>query len=343
LEQTAHILAQCAKALSRAEAAGIVHRDLKPGNVFLARQDEGMSMVVKILDFGVAKMPRSAEPSEATRVGIMLGSPQYMSPEQARSIEVDHRSDLWSMAAIVYRMITGKLAFNGQTEVDVIVNVCTGPVPVPSKILPAITPEIDAFFERAFQRDLDARFQSAIDLSQAFADAVRAAGEVTLLTPLPHDPLGQSHTTEPRVTPESPDASVPVSAAPTAASWANASEDELALEPRRPNRWPLALGAAAVLVAVGAVYALGGTASSEPSSIAPAEKGAADLAAAPHAAQEPADSAQVAPSVDASATTQAPPTAPPRSAQPQTPQPRTPRPAPAAPRTAPPDRPNWGY
>jgi serine/threonine-protein kinase len=106
------IVAQACEGLRKAHAAGVVHRDIKPANLFLARGEEG-ERVVKLLDFGVAKVQEDASESGAqeglTQTGSMLGSPMYMSPEQARSArEVDHRSDIWSMGMVLYRALAGR-------------------------------------------------------------------------------------------------------------------------------------------------------------------------------------------------------------------------------------------
>jgi serine/threonine-protein kinase len=182
LEDTGAIVAQVARALRRAASAGIVHRDLKPGNVFLVRSDDDEE-IVKVLDFGIAKAPRVAD-DEATRAGAMIGSPRYMSPEQVRgSPLVDHRSDLWSLAVIAYRALTGKMPFHGTDMADLVARVCTERAVPPSCIDPALAPEIDAFFERAFARHPDDRFQTARELSLAFSAAVGDAPPASVSTP----------------------------------------------------------------------------------------------------------------------------------------------------------------
>src|SRR5581483_3053329 len=159
------LVTQMAKGLRAAHEAGIVHRDLKPQNVFLAEQDG--EIVVKILDFGVAKMTDLAA-GEATKIGDVLGSPHYMSPEQARGLaEVDQRSDLWALGVIVFRMITGQLAFPGDHTGDVLVKICTEPLPQASRLAPDVSPLFDIFFARALERDPGRRFQSASELAQA--------------------------------------------------------------------------------------------------------------------------------------------------------------------------------
>lgn len=158
------LTAQIAKALGRAHRAGIIHRDLKPANIFLAKLDD--EEIVKVLDFGIAKS-LSGPSIEATHSNILIGSPLYMSPEQARSRRtIDHRSDLWSLGAILFRALTGTPLFEGSSPVDVIVQICTGALPVATHIVPTLPPEIDAFFARALDRDPDGRFDSAREMSE---------------------------------------------------------------------------------------------------------------------------------------------------------------------------------
>jgi len=171
LREAGIIGAQVGKALGRAHRAGIVHRDLKPANVFLARVDD--EEIVKVLDFGIAKTLSGAEKAEALDVtgsDVLMGSPQYMSPEQARgSRSVDHRADLWSLGAILFRAVTGVPAFEGASAVDVIVQVCTGAIPLASRAAPDLSPDVDGFFLRALARDPDRRFASAREMTDAFA------------------------------------------------------------------------------------------------------------------------------------------------------------------------------
>jgi serine/threonine-protein kinase len=171
-EAMARILTQAAKALRRAHDAGIIHRDLKPGNIFLARFDD--DEVVKILDFGVAKV-RSAgglEGPHATQVGVVFGSPSYMSPEQARGVRgLDHRSDLWSLAVIAFRAITGVKPFQAATIGDLVVKLCIDPLPVATQVAPDLPPQVDVFFARAFAREASQRFASAVEMAAAFEAA----------------------------------------------------------------------------------------------------------------------------------------------------------------------------
>ena len=178
---TARIISQICRALSKAHAAGIVHRDLKPDNVFLVWDDEDGSDVAKVVDFGIAKFTDSKGPTSATRTGSVLGTPYYMSPEQARGLRtVDFRSDLWSVGVIAFRCMTGHLPFEGEAVGDVLVKLCTAPMPVPSELVNDLPPGFDAWFARALNREPGGRFQSASELGTSLA-AVCGLSVQTLL------------------------------------------------------------------------------------------------------------------------------------------------------------------
>ncbi len=182
-EMTA-ILTPIAKAIRRAHESGIVHRDLKPSNIFLARFDD--DEIAKILDFGVAKY-RTGEldPTQnLTQVGVVFGSPAYLSPEQARGMRVvDHRTDLWSLGVIVFRSLVGRKPFEAGTIGDLVVKLCIDPAPVPSAWAPDLPKEVDRFFERAFARDITKRFQTAVEMAQALEDVAASQREVVTARP----------------------------------------------------------------------------------------------------------------------------------------------------------------
>jgi serine/threonine-protein kinase len=167
----ARIVGQVCRALAKAHAAGIVHRDLKPENVFLVWDDEDGADVAKVVDFGIAKFTDATGPTtSATRTGSVLGTPYYMSPEQARGLRsVDYRSDLWSVGVIAFRCMTGRLPFEGEAVGDVLVKLCTAPIPVPSQYAPDVPPGFDAWLVRALGREPESRFQTASDLGRSLA------------------------------------------------------------------------------------------------------------------------------------------------------------------------------
>lgn len=172
--ELAVLATQMAKGLRHAHEAGIVHRDLKPGNVFLATID-GVE-VVKLLDFGLAKLADDDACGAGTATGAVVGSANYLSPEQSRSARrVDHRTDLWSFGVILYCCLTGALPFTGDVATDVIVKICTEPAAPPSRLVPGLPPSVDAFFARALARDLADRFQSAAEMARAFRAAMAEA------------------------------------------------------------------------------------------------------------------------------------------------------------------------
>ena len=128
VEDACDILDGIARALDAAHAKQIVHRDLKPDNVFLHRVDDG-PLMVKLLDFGIAKLVRVTPGTEKTQTGNMLGTPRYISPEQARGIQVDHRSDIYSLGVMAYEILAGRPPFQGETAMDLVVKHLSEPPP----------------------------------------------------------------------------------------------------------------------------------------------------------------------------------------------------------------------
>jgi serine/threonine-protein kinase len=163
--QTAEIITHVARAVGKAHEAGIIHRDLKPGNVFLVRNDD--EEMAKVLDFGIAKVSSLAMTSGlSTREGSIVGTPCYMSPEQAQGKPIDHRADLWSMAIIAFECLCGQRPFDGTALGDLVLQICAHPMPVPSQVA-SVPKEFDAWFARAAHRNPDKRFQSARELASA--------------------------------------------------------------------------------------------------------------------------------------------------------------------------------
>ncbi len=182
IEELVPIVWQVARGLAHAHGEGVFHRDLKPANLLLTKDEDG-ELLVKILDFGIAKTVRQrkithsgASQSHATEVGIVLGTPNYMSPEQARGLStLDHRCDLWALSVVAYEALTSRLPYDGETTADLLVNICSDdPTPV-RKYRPELPPDIEGFFKKAFAASIRDRYPDAAALAQAFAEAAKSA------------------------------------------------------------------------------------------------------------------------------------------------------------------------
>ena len=163
------IVEQIASALHAAHARGIVHRDLKPENIMLL-SDAGVADFVKVLDFGISQASWRPRLTDGERVA---GTPQYMAPEQACGLreQIDHRSDQFSLAAIAYTLLTGREPFRGENAIAVLYEVVhTDPV-LPSQIVPALSPEIEAVIMKGLAKESADRYPNVLE----FASALRAA------------------------------------------------------------------------------------------------------------------------------------------------------------------------
>jgi serine/threonine-protein kinase len=172
LDDTLHVGIQILKGLHHAHTAGIVHRDLKPDNVFLVeREDE--PHFVKLLDFGVSKMRGGEVPLQTlTRQGTVVGTPYYMSPEQAQAFpDIDGRTDLYSVGAILYECLTGRPPHVGKTYEQVIVSICMKDADDVRTHNPGVPAAIAKVIKKALNRERDERYQSAREMLDALVDA----------------------------------------------------------------------------------------------------------------------------------------------------------------------------
>ncbi|MCC6901504.1 MAG: serine/threonine protein kinase [Polyangiaceae bacterium] len=236
LERAIPILVQVCGALHEAHEMGIVHRDLKPENIFLSVQG-GMKDFPKVLDFGLAKVTeRQMRPGSIilTQEGMVFGTPEFMSPEQAQGKTLDARSDIYSLSAILYEVLTGKLPFNAKTPMEYIQkHVMEPPIGlserVPGKTFP---PGLDAVIARALAKKPEDRFQTAAEFAQALAPY----GDPSLADRAPPPP--------------------PPAAAPAPAPAASPTANTLRAPARRGPGPGLLIGVAAACLILGVVLAV---------------------------------------------------------------------------------------
>lgn len=174
LSEAVEIALQCAHALGAAHQAAIVHRDLKPENIMI--RPDGL---VKVVDFGLARVGESSQEAgvDATHAGALIGTPRYMSPEQARGQKLDARTDLFSLGAVLYEMATSRPAFAGSTAADVFAALLGSQPTLPSELSLGLPPHLDAIVGKALQKDRDARYQN---MSELAADLERLQKELSV-------------------------------------------------------------------------------------------------------------------------------------------------------------------
>ena len=174
VQRALSILIQVCGALEEAHRKGIVHRDLKPENIFLCTDPSGQGDYAKVLDFGLAKVTeREMNPGSIvlTQEGMVFGTPEFMSPEQAQGKLLDPRSDIYSLAVILYEALTGKLPFHAKTPMEYIQHhVATRPIDLNKRVPGLVFPrQLEAVIAKCLQKKPDARYQTASE----FADALK--------------------------------------------------------------------------------------------------------------------------------------------------------------------------
>jgi len=173
LEETVRFVRDMAEGLHLAHQLKIVHRDLKPENVMICRHEDGKEYAV-VMDFGLAKERRAdAELQKLTATGIILGTPEFMSPEQLRGKTLDARTDIYSLALLVYEMLTGKLPFVGRTQQEMMIaRLRSDPIPLRRMRSDLPLPEaVERVLTKAMQRAPEARHQTTLEFAEAFAAA----------------------------------------------------------------------------------------------------------------------------------------------------------------------------
>jgi serine/threonine-protein kinase len=283
-------MADVLRAIHKAHEAGIIHRDLKPDNVFICKDEPEYA---KVLDFGVAKVKKGSLADMAatgTQTGLMLGTPYYMSPEQAQAKAIDGRTDLWSIAVMAFEGLLGRRPFKADSLGDLVLAICTTPTPVPSRFGP-VPAGFDEWFVRGTQRDPARRFQSAREMAEELDAVLRPdpTPGIKRFVTSPGPSRAQLQTVPPVVTPVSSrlNASAPPSAPDLGLTTGQRSAVTRVFTssraPRGSNAGLFALLAVGALILLGvAAFAFGGGARA----IRQAELGAAqaEQAAAANAA-----------------------------------------------------------
>jgi eukaryotic-like serine/threonine-protein kinase len=178
-ERAGEIVRQTAEALSVAHDLGIVHRDLKPDNIMLAKFRDG-SDCVKVVDFGIAKAA-GVEAQKVTRTGLVIGTPEYMSPEQIAGDPLDARSDIYSLGLVAFNILTGRMPFPSKTAQESVIMRLTEPPVRLAQMRPQIawTPAVQQVMDKALQRDAALRYATANEFGRALSAAVQGLTTVT--------------------------------------------------------------------------------------------------------------------------------------------------------------------
>lgn len=170
----AHVFGHIAKAAAKAHAAGIIHRDLKPSNVFIVHGDDPEEEIAKVFDFGIAKVERpagSAPATGVTQIGTLLGTPVYMSPEQASGAAVDHRTDLYALGILACEALTGHVPFESDDLGDILRAAVLGEL-LPPSAMGSVPDGFDAWFERSTALEPSQRFATAKEQAAALQACV---------------------------------------------------------------------------------------------------------------------------------------------------------------------------
>jgi len=178
LAEVDHVISQVGRALEYAHGMGVVHRDVKPSNVLVDAHGD-----CYLTDFGLAKMMEASVQLTASGVGV--GTPAYMSPEQGQGEKVDARTDIYSLGVMLYEMVTGRLPYEAETPLALLMKHINAPLPLPRKVNPAVPEGVERVILRAMAKNPDDRFQTVGEMVEALRQAVVEASVPTRVVPLP--------------------------------------------------------------------------------------------------------------------------------------------------------------
>ncbi len=261
---------QLLSGLNAAHQLGVVHRDVKPGNLMISRESTG-EVVLKLVDFGISKAiaPDISERT-VTLEGTVLGSPDYMSPEQLRGSDIDQRSDIYAVGVVLYQAVTGRLPFDAPSLTELMASILRDPVTPPSELRAGCPPALEQIIQRAMFRNKTQRFESASQMADALASMAASYGLAQGL-----DAWKEAGALLPALTAAIASTPAPGSEGEATDTWQNghargaqaqaahpssqrngyavetSGMRTLALRLPRPRRWPLFVGAAVGLSALG--------------------------------------------------------------------------------------------
>ncbi|HEY6006502.1 MAG TPA: serine/threonine-protein kinase [Anaeromyxobacter sp.] len=189
--RTLDLLEQICRALAAAHSSGVVHRDVKPDNVLLVRREDG-SELAKVIDFGISHNRRQAGAAPITRSGAIIGTPEYMAPEQAAGDPVDRRTDVYAVGVLAFEMLTGELPIAAATPIATLVAHQTRTPDPPSRRRPSVPAEVDALVLRALAKRPEDRFASMEALAAEVARVRATFSRTVSYSPRPSGPRGET-------------------------------------------------------------------------------------------------------------------------------------------------------
>ncbi len=266
------ILVQICRALAAAHSRGIVHRDLKPENVMLVPREDG-SDLVKVLDFGISQVGSAREGERITRVGVVLGTPEYMAPEQVEGQKMDQRVDIYALGILAYEVLTGTVPFHGSSPMAILVKQQSEAPQPPTARKPglALPPGLEPLLLSMLEKDPAKRPQTMLEVATALTGIDGGVAPTPRPAPRPGPSLASS------LPP-----SVPPVAAPSKSVTTHLGTQELAaIRQRSPAPWIVALATLVILGAGGVVMWRSPGPELPPETAAPAEPAPSPLPAVP--------------------------------------------------------------